>query len=91
MSVEQLVAKTKFARSTVKLSVERLRKDGVVRKLPKKRACGRRGIFACVYELGCEEDLPIRRAPVKFAPFRHPQDIAFFGLPKTAVHQREAA
>lgn len=86
LSRAQVVKISGIADSTVHLSIERLRKDGVLRKLTDRRRDGARGMMACIYEIGVEEDAPLFRGPVSFEIHRHPQDVAFFG-----EYQREAA
>lgn len=79
LSVEQLVWKTELAKSVVQNAIDRLRRDGEVRKLAERRRVGQRGTPACVYELGDENELPKPAAPAKFVVRRHEQDVALFG------------
>jgi predicted transcriptional regulator len=89
LSRSEMVAHSGLPDSTVWLSVERLRKEGCVRKLDEMRRVGKRGNMACVYELGCEEDAPLHREPVVLTIHRHAQDVALFG--EYVPVQREAA
>lgn len=91
LSFAQLSESTGYPMSTVEKSVDRLRRHGFVRKLDGRRRVGRFGNLACVYELGDEAEQEIHRKPVVITAFRHPQDIAFFGAPKSAADQREAS
>ena len=84
LSVEQLVWKTELAKSAVQNAIERLRRDGEVKRLDERRRVGQRGVPAHLYELGIEDlDKP---KPAKFVVRRHPQDVALFG-----EYRREAA
>lgn len=79
MTIVEVIAATRLVRSTVQLSVDRLREGGVLRKLPDPKVVGTHKWLAYVYELGEEEDLPMKREPVEFKVHRHPFDVALFG------------
>ena len=85
MTIVELIAATRLARSTIQLSVDRLREAGVLRKLPDPKVIGTHKWLAYVYELGEEEDLQMKREPVEFKIHRHPQDVAFFGEHRSAA------
>lgn len=85
MTIVEVIAATRLVRSTVQLSVDRLREGGVLRKLPDPKVVGTHKWLAYVYELGEEEDLPMKRDPVEFKVHRHPQDIALFGEHRSAA------
>lgn len=85
MTIVEIIAATRLVRSTVQLSVDRLREGGMLRKLPDPKAVGTHKWLAYVYELGEEEDLPMKRDPVEFKVHRHPQDIALFGEHRSAA------
>lgn len=85
MTIVELIAATRLVRSTVQLSVDRLREAGVLRKLPDPKVVGTHKWLAYVYEIGEEEDLPMKRDPIEFKIHRHPQDIALFGEHRSAA------
>lgn len=85
MTIVEVIAATRLVRSTVQLSVDRLREGGVLRKLPDPKVVGTHKWLAYVYEIGEEEDLPMKRDPVEFKIHRHPQDVALFGEHRSAA------
>lgn len=86
MTIIEIVAATRLVRSTVQLSVDRLREGGVLRKLPDPKVVGTHKWLAYVYELGEEEDLPMKSDPGEFKIHRHPFDVALFGEYKGIEH-----
>lgn len=85
MTIVEVIAATRLVRSTVQLSVDRLREVGVLKRLPEPKVIGTHKWLAYVYELGEEEDLPMKREPVEFKIHRHPQDVALFGEHRSAA------
>lgn len=85
LSVYQISTKTGVARTTVELSIARLRSGGTLRILPGKHPVGKKGSLASVYDLGIDEGSFLARGPVEFKIHRHPQDVALFG-----EHRRSA-
>jgi predicted transcriptional regulator len=79
LSAAQLSKATDYPMSTVEKSIDRLRRNGFVRKLEERRRVGRFGHLACVYEPGDEEELPHSRKPELVVVRRHPMDVALFG------------
>lgn len=79
LSRAQVVEYTGLDDQTVKRAMDRLRDAGMIRKLDERRAMGKGSRQAAIYDLGVEEDAPIKHAPVHIIIHRHPQDVAFFG------------
>lgn len=79
LSFAQLSETTGYPMSTVEKSIDRLRRNGFVRKLDERRRVGRFGNLACVYELGDEGDIPLQAKPALVVVRRHPMDVALFG------------
>lgn len=71
--------KAKLSDSTVHLSIDRLRREGSVRMIRDKRRAGPRGILSFIYEIGMDEEMPLKNKPEKIMVRRHEQDIALFG------------
>ena len=86
MTIVELIAATRLVRSTIQLSVDRLREAGVLRRLSDPKVVGTHKWLAYVYELGEEEDLPMKRDLVEFKVHRHPFDVALFGEYKGIEH-----
>ena len=85
MTIVEIIAATRLVRSTVQLSVDRLREAGVLRKLPDPKVVGTHKWLAYVYEIGEEEDLPMKHDLSEFKVHRHPQDVALFGEHRSAA------
>lgn len=79
LSEAQIAKAIHVVPSTVEKALTRLRRNGFVRKCSERRRVGRFGNLAYVYELGDEAESEVKRAPIVFAPFRHPMDVALFG------------
>jgi predicted ArsR family transcriptional regulator len=77
LSIEQIVWKTELAKSVVQNAIDRLRRDGEIRKLSERRRVGRSGTPAHIYELGAEE--AAKPEPMRTVVRRHEQDVALFG------------
>lgn len=86
LSAEQLVWKTNLAKATVQNAIDRLRRDGEVRRLDERRRVGQRGTQAYLYDLGVEDTAMMKREPVQVIVRRDPLVAAFFG-----EYEREAA
>ena len=86
MTIVELIAATRLVRSTIQLSVDRLREAGVLRRLPDPKVVGTHKWLAYVYELGEEESLLAKRESVEFKVHRHPFDVALFGEYKGIEH-----
>ena len=85
LSVYQISIETGLARTTVELSIARLRGGGTLRILPGKRQVGKKDSLASVYDVGIDEDSFLARGPVEFKIHRHPQDVALFGEHRSAA------
>lgn len=85
LSVEQLVGKTGLAKSSVHNALDRLRREGEVKRLDERRRVGQHGIPAYLYDIGIEDD-DMRRKPVQVIIRRDPLVEAFYG-----PYEREVA
>ena len=79
LSVAQLVSKTRLAQSTVQNALDRLRRDGEVKRSDQRSRVGKQGIPAYLYELGIEDMVAMKREPVQVIVRRDPFVEAFYG------------
>jgi DNA-binding Lrp family transcriptional regulator len=79
LSVFQLMQETGLSKSTIANAIDRLRRSGLIRMLPNRRRVGMRGNLACIYDLGVEDEAPIKRSGGIVIVQRHPYDVALFG------------
>lgn len=86
LSVEQLVWKTDLVKSVVQNTLDRLRREGEVKRLDERRRVGQRGIPAYLYDIGIEDVSALKREPVQVIIRRDPLVEAFYG-----PYEREAA